>query len=192
MTDDRDPEVTSTTSSHPIVVLTGFMGSGKTSTGEALADLLGWKFVDLDSEIEVREGVAIRALFAQRAEPEFRAIEHTVLRSCLEGCDRPTVIALGGGAIVEASNASLVRESRALTVFLETPMEDMLQRCAVEDEADPENSRPLAADAARFRALYEKRLPHYRAAHVTIHTAGKSVAEVAREVAGMLRLGAGK
>jgi shikimate kinase len=192
MTDDRDSEVTSTAPSHPIVVLTGFMGSGKTSTGEALADLLGWEFVDLDSEIEMREGVAIRALFAQRGEPEFRVIEHAALLDCMGHCDRPTVIALGGGAIVEASNASLVRERRALTVFLETPMEDMLRRCGVEDEVDSENSRPLAADEAAFRDLYEKRLPHYSAAHVTIHTAGKSIAEVAREVAEMLRLGVGK
>jgi shikimate kinase len=171
------------------VVLTGFMGSGKTSTGEALAELLGWKFIDLDQEIEAREGVAVRVLFAQRGEAEFRAIEHAALLDCLHGCDRPTVIALGGGAIVEAGNASLVHESRALTVFLETPMEDMLQRCAIEDEADLENPRPLAGDAESFRVLYEKRLPHYRAAHVTIHTAGKSVAEVANEVAEKLGLG---
>ena len=188
MTNHPNSEVTSTTPAHQIVVLTGFMGSGKTSTGEALAELLGWKFVDLDHEIETQQGMAIRALFAQRGETEFRAIEHAVLQDCLGGCDRPTVIALGGGAIVQANNASLVRESRALTVFLETPIEDMLQRCRVEDEADPENSRPLAADTETFQALYEKRLPHYRTAHVTIQTAGKSVAEVAREVAEMLRL----
>ena len=183
MTDDHSSEVTSAAPAHPIVVLTGFMGSGKTSTGEALAELLGWKFVDLDHEIEAQEGMAIRALFAQKGEQGFRAIEHEILRECLRNCDRPTIIALGGGAIVQANNASLVRESRALTVFLETPIEEMLQRCGVEDEADPENLRPLAADAESFRALYEKRLPHYRSAHVTINTDGKTVAEVAREVA---------
>ena len=183
MTDDRIPEVTSAAPAHPIVVLTGFMGSGKTSTGEALAELLGWEFVDLDHEIEEQQQVAIRGLFAQKGEQGFRAIEHEILRECLRKCDQPTVLALGGGAIVQTKNASLVRESRALTVFLETPIEEMLQRCGVEDEADPENLRPLAADAASFRALYEKRLPHYRSAHVTINTAGKSVAEVAREVA---------
>jgi shikimate kinase len=150
--------------------------------------LLGWKFVDLDHQIEMLEGVAIRALFAQTGEPTFRVIEHEALRDCLTGCDRSTVIALGGGAIVQASNASLVRESRALMVFLETPIEEMLDRCGIENEADLENPRPLAADGEAFRALYEKRLPHYRAAHVTINTAGKSVAEVAREVAGWLAL----
>ena len=183
------PEVNSTVHDHPIVVLTGFMGSGKTSTGQALAKLLGWEFVDLDREIEAREGVAIRALFAQRGEAEFRAIEHVVLRDCMGHCAQPTVIALGGGAIVEARNASLIRESRGLTVFLETPIEDMLQRCGIDEEADPENPRPLAVDAKSFRALYDKRLPHYRAAHAIINTAGKNVAEVASEVAEKLGLG---
>jgi shikimate kinase len=164
------------------------MGSGKTSTGEALAELLGWQFVDLDREIEMQEGIAIRQLFAQRGEAEFRVIEHEVLRTCVGTCERSTVIALGGGAIVQANNASLVRDSRALTVFLETPIEDMLQRCEVEDEAERENPRPLAADAESFRALYERRLPHYRAAQTTVSTSGKSIAEVAQEVADALGL----
>jgi len=188
MTDDPNFEVTGSDSDHPIVVLTGFMGSGKTSAGAALAELLGCEFVDLDHEIETREGVPIRALFAQKGEPEFRAIEHAALRDCLASCDRPTVIALGGGAIVQANNASLLRESHAITVFLETPIEEMLQRCGVEDEGGAENPRPLAADVGSFRALYQERLPHYRAAHITINTAGKTVTEVARAVADGLDL----
>src|SRR5215468_10169369 len=110
MTNDRISEDASTSPAHPIVVLTGFMGSGKTSTGEALAGLLGWKFVDLDHEIETQEGSTIGALFAQKGEAEFRTIEHAALGDCVRNCDRPTVLALGGGAIVESSNASLVRE----------------------------------------------------------------------------------
>src|SRR5215472_4970880 len=109
MTDNPNSDVASAALAHPIVVLTGFMGSGKTSTGEALAELLGWQFVDLDREIEMQEGLAIRELFTQRGEPEFRAIEHEVLCDCLKNCDSPTVVALGGGAIVQATNASLIR-----------------------------------------------------------------------------------
>lgn len=188
MTNDRDSNLTSANPAHPIVVLTGFMGSGKTSTGQVLAELLGWAFVDLDHEIESQEGLLIRALFAQKGEAGFRAIEHAALCDCVRNCDRPTVIALGGGAIVEPSNATLVRESRAVTVFLETPIEEMIERCGVEDDADPDNPRPLAADRESFRALYQKRLPHYRTAHVTIDTAGKSIAQVACEAADRLGL----
>src|SRR5271166_5470533 len=113
-----------------IVALTGFMGSGKTSTGLALAELLGWEFIDLDSEIQAQEGVAIRYLFEQRGETTFRAIEHEALRISLERCVRPTVVALGGGAFVQPKNAELIRTSDVLTVFLEAPVEDMLERCS--------------------------------------------------------------
>ena len=171
-----------------IVVLTGFMGSGKTSTGLALAELLGWEFIDLDSEIEVQEGVAIRYLFEQRGETTFRAIEHEALRTRLARCVRPTVVALGGGAFVQPKNAELIRTSDVLTVFLDAPLEAMQERCGVLDQADLDNPRPLAADAAAFRSLYEERLPYYRGAFATVTTEGKSVAEVAHEVAEKLGL----
>lgn len=186
----KTPEYDSTGAhcAHLIVVLTGFMGSGKTSTGLALAELLGWEFIDLDSEIESHEGAAIRFLFQQRGEATFRAIEQGALLRCLDKCHGPTVISLGGGTFVQPNNTKLLRESRVLSVFLETPVEDMLQRCGVGEQADPENPRPLAEDTATFRSLYEKRLPSYRKAYVTITTAGKNVAEVANEVAERLGL----
>jgi shikimate kinase len=64
----------------------------------------------------------------------------------------------------------------------------MLTRCGVEDEPDPENPRPLAADAAAFRKLYDQRLASYRAAHLTINTNGKTVEEIAREIVERLKL----
>jgi shikimate kinase len=158
------------------------MGSGKSSTGVALAELLGWEFVDLDKEIELEQQVPIRRLFWERGETEFRSIEHDALRECLARCSRPTVLALGGGAFIQLNNLELLRRSAVRTVFLETPVEEMLTRCSVEDEPDPENPRPLAADTASFRKLYEDRLPSYRAAHLTIDTSSKTVEDVADEI----------
>jgi shikimate kinase len=172
--------------SRVVVALAGFMGCGKTSTGEALAEMVGWQFVDLDSEIEVHEGVTVRRLFSERGEAAFRAVEHEVLSEFLVGCERSTVIALGGGAFVQPNNVALLRAKNVVTVFLETPVEHMLERCGVEDVPGPENVRPLAADAAAFRELYERRLPDYRRADITIETAGKDAAEVAQEVARQL------
>ena len=176
------------TASPSIVVLTGFMGSGKTTVGRALAELLGWEFADLDNHIEQQEGMTVREIFAQRGEAEFRSVEHSVLRSLLAADPSHRVIALGGGAIVQPENAELIREKQAWTVFLEAPVEEMLQRCGVEDIADPDNSRPLAADRLAFRDLYERRLPHYRRAHLTIETINKSIPEVAQEIADKLAL----
>ncbi len=113
------------------------MGSGKTSTGRALAELLGWEFVDLDEEIERQKQTPIRQLFRERGEVEFRAIEHTTLRECLARISKPTVLALGGGAYVQSANVELLRARAAQTVFLETPVEEMLTRCGVEDAPDP-------------------------------------------------------
>jgi shikimate kinase len=171
-----------------IVALTGFMGSGKTSTGRALAESLGWAFVDLDEEIEKQGEVAIRELFRERGETAFREIEHEALRRCVAQCSGPTILALGGGAYVQPQNVDLLREFQVRAVFLETLVEEMLQRCGVEDNADPENPRPLAADSAAFRRLYEERLPSYRAAHLTIGTSGKTVSQVASEIVEKLQL----
>jgi shikimate kinase len=171
-----------------IVALTGFMGSGKTSTGRALAELLGWNFVDLDEEIERQEQMPVRQLFRKRGEVEFRSIEHATLRACLARSLSPMVLALGGGAYILSDNVELLHTSEARTVFLETPIEEMLTRCGVEDAPDPENPRPLAADTDAFRRLYEQRLPSYRAAQVTIDTSGKTVEAVATEIAEHLKL----
>jgi shikimate kinase len=164
------------------------MGSGKTTTGVALAELLGWKFIDLDEEIEREQQVPIRRLFWERGETAFRAIEHDALGKCFVRISNPTVLALGGGAFIQPNNVELLRASDVPTVFLETPVEEMLTRCAVEDEPDPENPRPLAADAAAFHKLYEQRLPSYRAARLTIDTSGKTIENIAREIAGILKL----
>jgi shikimate kinase len=173
---------------HTIVSLTGFMGSGKTSIGRALAKLLGWEFVDLDEEIERHERIPIRKLFRERGESAFRAIEHEALRNCLERCSGSTVVALGGGTFIQGKNAELLSVNDVRTVFLETPVEEMLRRCGVEDEADPQNPRPLAADTFAFRKLYEQRLSSYRVAELTIDTSGKVAEEVAGEIVERLQL----
>ncbi len=178
-------------SSHAIVALTGFMGSGKTSSGRALAELLDWEFVDLDEEIERREQVPIRELFRARGEIAFRAIEHESLRQSLAGRLRPLVLALGGGAFLQPNNFDLLSGHEVRTVFLETPVEEMLTRCGVEDGPDADNPRPLAADAAAFRRLYEQRLPFYRTARLTIDTAGKTVEQIVSEISDSLKLIAG-
>lgn len=168
------------------------MGSGKSSTGAALAELLGWEFVDLDEAIEQQERVPIGQLFRERGEPSFRAIEHETLRRCLAVSTGPAIVALGGGAFIQPNNVELLRASEVFTVFLETPMDEMLTRCGVEKEPGQGNPRPLAVDAAAFRELYKQRLPSYRAANLTIDTSGKTFEGVAREIAEVLKLTASR
>ncbi len=171
-----------------IVALTGFMGAGKTQVGRALARLLGWSFVDLDEEIELSHKLPIREIFQLQGEPQFREIETETLRRIVAWISGPTVIALGGGTFIQATNAALLRASDASVVFLDTPIEDMLQRCWLDPQTTPDNLRPLAADPDAFRTLYAERLPRYRDADLAVNTSGRTVEENAREIASRLQI----
>ena len=171
-----------------VVALTGFMGSGKTTVGQELARQLGWEFVDLDAVIERREQAAIRQIFAQRGEAEFRNIEHLVLRSVLARTSSPAVIALGGGTFVPVRNKRLLHEARACSVFLEAPVDELFLRCQSCAADDQRNPRPLAMNASEFRRLYLERLPWYRRANLTIDVHDKTPSKIAEEIAARLRL----
>ena len=181
------PESESAPSQPRIVALAGFMGAGKSSVGRALAALVGWAFRDLDDEIELREKRKIREIFRGHGEAEFRRIENQGLRRVLAETTAPTVISLGGGTFVQPENVGVLNEYGVRVVFLEAPMDLLLQRCQVAMQPAAANIRPLAADADAFRALYAQRLEQYRTADLTVDAAGKSFEQQAQEIA--LRLG---
>ncbi len=168
-----------------LVALTGFMGAGKTTVGRALAKALAWEFVDLDEEIERSEQLRIRELFRRHGEARFREIETAALRNTLRAVSTHTVIALGGGTFPQPSNVALLTHHDTRVIFLEAPVEELFERCAATVSPE-ENLRPLAADPDAFFALYQRRLPHYRRAHVIVATSGKTAEELAREIAASL------
>jgi shikimate kinase len=159
------------------VVLVGFMGSGKSSVGRAVARRFGVPFVDVDERIESAAGCRIRDLFAREGEPAFRAREKTALRDALsaKGC----VIATGGGAFADEENRVLLR-SYAPVVYLEAAVETLLERLA------GDLGRPLLRGGDReevIRKLLSRREPGYRTADVTVRTDGRTVEDVAAQVA---------
>ena len=143
------------------LVLTGFMGSGKSTLGPLLAARLGWSFLDVDEVIEAETGTTIAELFALDGEPSFRAREaETVARLAAKD---GLVLALGGGAIEhEATRTLLLTAPGTLLVHLEVTLATTLQRCR-----GTEQTRPILADQANLEARYWRRLPLYRTAHVT-------------------------
>lgn len=145
------------------IVLTGFMGSGKTTVGPLVAKRLGWSFVDVDDVIEAEAGVPIAEIFAKHGEAHFRALEHaTIARLCAEG--DALILALGGGAIEHEATRDLLRISPGtLLVHLEVELATTLARCR-----GTEHLRPILADQANLASRYERRLPLYRMAHVSI------------------------
>jgi shikimate kinase len=154
------------------IVLTGFMGSGKTTAGRLLASQLGWSFLDLDREIEAREALAGRPrsvpeIFADLGEAHFRHLESSMLATLLG--QRRVVIALGGGAPEELGNRLLLEQTpRTAIVHLSAPLEVLLERCQAESQQLGAVARPVLADpdraAARFvqrRPLYERLATHH-------------------------------
>ncbi len=170
------------------MALAGFMAVGKSTVGRVLGSLLHWNFFDLDCEIESRESLRVREIFEKHGERRFRELEAAALRTLVERPSGPTVIALGGGTFVERCNAELLRSCGARTVFLELDLEQLLHRCLAAAERCEENPRPLAANREAFYALYAQRLPSYRGADLIVHTAGKAVEQVAREISERLHL----
>jgi shikimate kinase len=164
------------------IVLTGFMGSGKTTVGPLLAARLGWKFVDVDDVIEAEARTKITELFTKYGEAEFRRREHEAVSRLAE--NEELVLALGGGAIeTEEIRTLLLGGTGTLLVHLEVEIETTLKRCA-----GTETTRPILADRANLEARYAKRLPLYRTANVSIRVDGLTPEEVVSEVLDSARL----
>jgi shikimate kinase len=151
------------------IVLVGFMGAGKSAVGRRLARRLGYRFEDLDRRIEKRERRTIAALFEERGEAAFRALEEEEARA-LSGI-AGVVIATGGGAFAQPSTRALLQQG-ALTVWLQCSLEAALARIR------PDGRRPLAGNREIMRALLAEREPSYRQADVAVDTSRLSTREV--------------
>jgi shikimate kinase len=148
------------------LVLTGFMGAGKSTIGRILASRLGWNFLDLDAHLEQRTGATIPQLFERHGEAHFRRLESTALASAL---GRPnTVLALGGGTPEGLTNRLLLEQTPAtFTIFLDAPFPTLFDRCMMQNIA-----RPVLEDPEAAQLRFSARHPLYlRLAHLTIDTA---------------------
>jgi shikimate kinase len=139
------------------IVLTGFMGTGKTTIGRLLADQLRREFVDMDIVIEAAEGRPIHRIFAEEGEPYFRQVEANLCREL--AAQAGLVIATGGGALVVEANLRVMEES-GLVVCLDCQPEVLWQRIGQSED------RPMLATRdenrfARLAALVEQRKPAY-------------------------------
>jgi len=169
------------------IVLTGFMGAGKTTVGALLAERLGWDFVDSDRIVEARAAMTIADIFETRGEAAFRELEADAVRTAC--AEQQLVLALGGGAIeTAATRAFLVSLTDTLVVFLEAPLDTMIARCA-ENAGGP--VRPVLADRDRLNERWSQRLPWYRQAHLTVETGELSPDAVTESIMQRLEPGTG-
>jgi shikimate kinase len=167
------------------VILVGFMGAGKTSVGRKLGQRLGWRFEDLDDRVQAREGRSVTEIFRDSGESAFRRAEHSALRDVLAGTQLgpPMILALGGGAFVQAENASLLTDAATPTVYLDASPEELWRRCGMDGV-----ERPLRRDEQEFRTLHASRRPSYMEARFRIDTGGREIEEIVDEIVDSLGL----
>ena len=176
----------------PRVYITGSMGSGKSTAGPLVAERLGYRFLDLDAEVERAAGVTISELFARRGERMFRALETAVLSEA--AAQEQVVVATGGGALTTEGNL-LMAESSGTIVYLKLPP-DVLAGRLLDPDGRPllkdEHGTPLteAQVVARLTELLKKRERFYQHADVVIEAASLSPGQVAEAILEALSLNA--
>jgi shikimate kinase len=164
----------------PRIVITGFMGAGKTTVARALASLLACEALDLDDFITGREGRTPRALIDEEGEAAFREIESRSLGMALE-TKAARVIALGGGAwTIERNRAAIEAERDCFIVWLDAPFELCWERVGTA-AGDDDCGRPLARERARALSLYDLRRKLYGLADARVEVGAEDEARVLAE-----------
>lgn len=164
------------------LALIGFMGTGKTSVGKIVADLLHFEFLDTDEMIHQRTGRTIADIFAKDGEPAFRQMERQVVADI--SARKKTVISTGGGLPTNPENLALLK-SHALVVCLWSSPEKIWERVG------HQSHRPLLHDPdpqKKIRDLLAIREPFYKQADVLINTDIRALREVAQQVALQFKL----
>ena len=156
--------------------LVGFMGTGKSTVGRAVAQKLGFEVVDSDHEIERLQGKSIPDIFASQGEAAFRVMEHEFIERGHSAAR--TVVSCGGGLVVQPGMLELLR-SKGVVICLHASIETILARTA------RQRHRPLLEvedPEARIRSLYAAREPIYRKSGTTILTDGRPLSEIVSHV----------
>lgn len=160
------------------IILTGFMGTGKSTVGRLVAAELGREFVDMDTLIEQREGRPIARIFADSGEAYFRQLEAGLCRELAAG--EELVIATGGGALVPEANLRAM-EASGLVICLDCAPATLWQRIGQSED------RPMLAERdesrfARLAALLEQRTPAYNRIKQHINVTDLSPEAAARRI----------
>ncbi|MCL2376314.1 MAG: shikimate kinase [Defluviitaleaceae bacterium] len=159
------------------IALIGFMGAGKTSVSQALSQLNGIKFIDMDAEIEKTTQMPIPHIFDKYGEGHFRCLEHEFCQQIPFMDD--VIIATGGGCILDSKNRDILRDN-AWVVYLKASPATILARIG------DDTSRPLLFGGdklSKITALLAEREPLYlQTAHFTIETDGMDIITCAEQI----------
>lgn len=157
------------------ILLTGFMATGKSRIGRALALHLDRPFYDTDEMIETRAAKTIAQIFAEDGEHEFRRLEAECV---VDAAARPeAIVALGGGAITQQANREAIRAANGILVCIEADVDTILERVSRRDD------RPLLAGLSqqekrdKIQSMLAERAPHYATADIRVQSTETSEAD---------------
>ncbi len=120
------------------IALFGFMGSGKSTLGKALAEKNAYVFIDLDEAIETKTGLSISQIFEAKGEIVFRKIEHQVLKDIVKRDYTNLILSLGGGTIIQPTNRKLLEVKNYKKIYLDVQTDVLIERLLKQ-----KNERPL-------------------------------------------------
>ncbi len=165
-----------------IIVLTGYMGSGKSVVGKLLAHTLGLPFVDLDEYIESELQESISQVFSNKGELYFRKKEHEYLQKVLENHER-LVLATGGGTPCYSGNMEFLLEKTPYVFYLQVSVPELARRLSIEKQHRPIISHLNDDSLPEYIAkhLFERN-PFYMKANHTKLCDGKSIEEIVKEI----------
>ncbi|EUJ36531.1 shikimate kinase [Listeria weihenstephanensis FSL R9-0317] len=157
------------------IVLTGFMGAGKTTVGKLLSQTMQLPIIDIDTEIQLEQQASITEIFANLGEVKFRELEHQMLLRVLQ---KDAVISTGGGIILSPENRAELTAAN-FVVYLKTQPDSFLSRLK------GDTTRPLIQEksAKEIKDLFESRAQLYEnSAHLTIETDELTPQEIANQI----------
>lgn len=158
------------------IVLTGFMGTGKSAVGRELAGRLGMRLVEIDEEIEKAEGITISEIFSRYGEAYFRDRETEMVKR-FSG-ERGVVISTGGGVVLREENMNALR-GNGIIVCLTATIDTILGRTGRSGDRPLLNVGDLRK---KIEELLEFRRPYYEKADIIIETDSRSPYEIAGEI----------
>ena len=144
------------------IFLVGFMGSGKTTVGNTLAEITGLKFIDLDEIIEKEEDMKIKDIFSNKGEKKFREMETETLKIATK--EKKAIISCGGGIILKEENRKIINNA-GITIFLNGDIKEMMSRVGNDE------NRPVLKNLFRknkeeeydaFQEILNARMKYYK------------------------------
>jgi len=160
------------------IVLTGFMGTGKSEVGKELSRMCGMRLIDIDQEIETSQQESISEIFSGHGEDYFRQIETAAILKF--SSEQGVIISTGGGAVLREENLRALQACGIVFCLTASPETIMLRTAG-------NNDRPLLQSDDRqmkISKLLAERQPLYEKAGIMINTEGKTPFEIANEIIG--------